>query len=203
MSRHSSEDQRELLRLHAEALDTFGRHVRAVTPGQWDDPTPCTDWTVRDLVNHLAAEQLWVPEMLAGRTVAEVGDRFDGDVLGEDPVALWTAAAEAARAGFAEPEALERTVRLSYGPRSAAGYCREMTVDAIIHAWDLAQGIGADARMPEAAARWALAEVTPYADALPSSGLFAPAVPVAEDADPQTRLLGLVGRDASAPFGRG
>lgn len=202
MPRHSSEEeQQEVLRQHAEALEAFGRYVHAVTPEQWSAPTPCTEWSVRDLVNHLTAEQLWVPEMLAGARVPDVGDRFDGDVLGADTVASWDAAAEAAMATLAEPGALDRTVHLSYGDRSALGYCREMTVDAIVHGWDLAEGIHADSRMSPAAVEFALAEVTPVASALPASGFFAEAVPVEPGADPQTRLLALMGRDAAAPFG--
>ncbi|KDN81252.1 TIGR03086 family metal-binding protein [Kitasatospora cheerisanensis] len=194
-------DGQELLALHGRALDRFGRLVRAVPDDGWQAPTPCTDWTVRQLVGHLTSEQLWVPDLLGGATVAEVGDRYDGDVLGDDPVAAWTAAADAARAAFAEPGALRRTVDLSYGRRRADGYAREMTVDAIVHAWDLAQGIGADARIDPAAANFALDELGPQSGALASSGLFADAVPVPADAPPGDRLLGLVGRDPAHPFG--
>ncbi|MFD7729840.1 TIGR03086 family metal-binding protein [Kitasatospora phosalacinea] len=190
-----------LLALHARALERFGDLVRAVPDGAWQAPTPCTDWTVRQLVGHLTSEQLWVPDLLAGATVAEIGDRFDGDVLGDDPVAAWTAAADAARAAFAAPGALERTVQLSYGPRRADGYAREMTVDAVVHAWDLAQGTGADPTVDPAAAEFALAELAPQADALAASGLFADPVPVPAGADAATRLLGLVGRDPAHPLG--
>ncbi|MEV4557768.1 TIGR03086 family metal-binding protein [Kitasatospora sp. NPDC049285] len=199
MAAHLDDDA--LLSLYAQALDRFGALVRAVPADGWQGATPCTDWTVRELVNHLTAEQLWVPPMLSGATVAELGDRFDGDVLGDDPVAAWTAAADAARTAFEEPGALARTVHLSYGDRRAAGYAREMVVDAVLHGWDLAQGIGADARMDPAAADFALAEVTPHAGALAASGLFADPVPVPADADAQTRLLGLVGRDPAHPMG--
>ncbi|MFD7644413.1 TIGR03086 family metal-binding protein [Kitasatospora sp. NPDC059795] len=194
-------DDQDLLALHARALEHFGRLVRAVPDDRWQAPTPCTDWTVRQLVGHLTYEQLWVPDLLAGATVAEVGDRYDGEQLGDDPAAVWTAAADAARAAFGEPGALRRTVHLSYGRRRAAGYAREMTVDAIVHGWDLAIGIGADARIDQAAVAFALDELGPQTGALAASGLFADAVPVPADADPQTRLLGLVGRDAAHPLG--
>ncbi|MFD9126815.1 TIGR03086 family metal-binding protein [Kitasatospora sp. NPDC059571] len=191
----------EVLRVFAGAQDTFGRHVReAASAGLWPEPTPCTEWNVRDLVNHLTVEQLWVPEMLAGRTVAEVGDRFDGDVLGADPAGAWEAAAAAARAAFAEPGAMERTVQLSYGPRPAVEYCREMIVDGVVHAWDLAVGVGGDRAMDPEAAEFALAAVAPIADALASSGMFGPPVAVPADAGPQSRLLALLGRDPADPM---
>lgn len=143
MTRESGgQREREVLRLHAEALASFGRRAHLVAANQWSAPTPCSDWTVRDLVNHLTAEQLWVPELLTGSTVAEVGGRLDGDVLGEDPAGAWSTAAARAREAFTVPGALELTVHLSYGDRSALAYCAEMTVDATVHTWDLARATG-------------------------------------------------------------
>ncbi|GAA4992131.1 TIGR03086 family metal-binding protein [Kitasatospora paranensis] len=191
----------EVLHFYENAQEAVGRQVRAAADGAlWPGPTPCADWSVRELANHVASEQLWAPALLAGRTVAEVGDRFDGDVLGDDPAGVWTACAAAALAAFAEPGALQRTVHLSYGERPSLDYCREMTVDAIVHAWDLAVGVGADAGIDPAAAEFALAQVTPYADGLASSGVFGPPVPVPPGADAQTRLLGLLGRDPADPL---
>ncbi|MGW4648213.1 TIGR03086 family metal-binding protein [Kitasatospora sp. NPDC004289] len=190
-----------LLALRARAVDRFGALVRAVPAGAWEAPTPCAEWTVRQLVRHLTAEQLWVPDLLAGATVAEVGDRFDGDVLGADPAAAWTAAATAAQAAFAAPPgALRRTVHLSYGTRRADGYAREMTVDAIVHAWDLAEAIGADSRIDPEAAAFGLAELTPHTAALAASGLFAAPVPVPAGADAGARLVALTGRDPAHPL---
>ena len=85
----------ELFALFQRAVDGFGRHVHVIADGQWHDPTPCTDWDVRTLVNHVTVEQLWVPVLAEGSTVAEVGSRLDGDQLGNAPAAAWDAAAEA------------------------------------------------------------------------------------------------------------
>lgn len=79
MSRERTERrQREVLRLYDEALASFGRRVQAVARNQWQAPTPCAAWSVRELVNHLTAEQLRAPELLLGATPAELGDRFEG-----------------------------------------------------------------------------------------------------------------------------
>ncbi len=178
---------------HAEALAAFTERVRLITPDQWDAPTPCTGWTVRDLVNHLTGEQLWVPELLMGATLSEVGGRFDGDVLGDDPVTAWTTAADAARAAFAVPGAAELTVHLSFGDVSGQYYLNQLTADTVVHTWDLAEGIGRRTRLPEDLVDFALAEIAGYGD-LSASGLFDPPLPVADDAGPQTRLLALTGR---------
>ncbi|MEU3571053.1 TIGR03086 family metal-binding protein [Kitasatospora sp. NPDC036755] len=178
---------------YTEALAAFGERVRLVTPRQWDSPTPCSDWSVRDLVNHLTGEQLWVPELLMGATIGEVGERFDGDVLGDDPVTAWTDAAEAAREAWAVPGSTELTVHLSFADTSGQYYLDQLTTDLVIHSWDLAEGIGRLTRLPDELVEFALGEFAGYGD-LSGSGLFDPPLPVPADAAPQTRLLALTGR---------
>ncbi|MEV6670702.1 TIGR03086 family metal-binding protein [Streptomyces sp. NPDC051162] len=185
-----------LLERHAEALALFTDRVHAVDPGQWGDPTPCTEWTVRELVNHLTAEQLWVPPLLDGASLADLGDSLDGDVLGDDPAATWDAAATAAREAFGAPGALERTVQLSYGPTAADAYASQMISDAVVHAWDLSRAIGADERLPAALVEFTRREVEPYAGTLSGTGLFADPVETSAGADAQTRLLAQLGRKA-------
>ncbi|MEU7550750.1 TIGR03086 family metal-binding protein [Streptomyces sp. NPDC044571] len=186
-----------LLETNAEALRLFGERVRAVEDDQWGAPTPCTEWTVRDLVNHVTAEQLWIPPLVGeGRTVEEVGDRFSGDVLGDDPLASWERAAAAAQAAFSAPGALDRTVTLSYGPSRGAAYCSELTADCVVHTWDLSRALGAEERLPDGLVEFSLKEVMPYADGLAASGMYAEPLEVPAGADAQTRLLALLGRRA-------
>ena len=101
--------------LYARTLAGWADRVRAVSPGQWDRPTPCRDWSVRDLANHVVGEDLWTAPLMEGRTIAEVGDRFDGDVLGADPVARASAAAEGASASVRSLLPTHGQVHLSYG----------------------------------------------------------------------------------------
>ena len=97
----------------AGAIDGFGERLKVVGAAQWEAATPCGDWDVRTLVNHVVGELLWLPPLLAGQTIAEVGDRFDGDVLGDDPLATFVAAAAAARAAFGRDGAQDGTVHLA------------------------------------------------------------------------------------------
>src|SRR5881392_1448554 len=92
----------------------FNDLVQQVKPDQWGDPTPCTDWNVRALVNHLVYEARWLPPLMAGKTIAEVGDAYEGDLLGDDPVSSYEDALRQATAAVQAPGALERTVHLSY-----------------------------------------------------------------------------------------
>ena len=93
----------ELIVLFQRAVDGFGRHVHAIGGHQWNDPTPDDEWDVRMLVNHVAVEQLWVPPLLQGATVDDIGDRFDGDQLADDPVAAWDNAVDASLKAFGAP----------------------------------------------------------------------------------------------------
>ena len=184
-----------LLEHHAQAMAEFGNRVHAVKADQWGDPTPCSDWDVRTLVNHLVNEQLWVPPLMGGATVADVGDAFDGDVLGDDPIAAWDMASAAAGAALREDGALDRTVHLSFADVPGAEYAWQLIGDLTIHAWDLARGIGADERLDQGLAAEVMERLRPDVETFANYGLFAPGVSVPDDADAQTQLLAMSGRN--------
>jgi uncharacterized protein (TIGR03086 family) len=174
----------------------FGELVHQVRDDHWRAATPCSDWDVRALVNHLVYEARWAVPLLDGATIEEVGDRFDGDLLGDDPVATYDEALAAARTAVTTPGALDRTVHLSYGDTPAGGYLAQLTGDFVVHSWDLARGIGADDRLDPELVAWVDAETRPNVAMLAQSGLFDKPIDVGDDADPQTRMLALFGRDA-------
>ncbi|MFP5297816.1 MAG: TIGR03086 family metal-binding protein [Actinomycetota bacterium] len=184
----------ELIRLHERSVAGFDRLVQQVEPDQWDAPTPCTEWSVRDLVNHVVNENLWTPELLAGRTLEEVGDRFDGDVLGSDPLASWKASADAAVQAVQAVGDLEMMVNVSWGQIPASEYISQLTLDHTVHGWDLARGIGGDDEIdPELAVfGWEYSDAR--RDLITGSGVFGRPIDVAEGADAQTKLLALLGR---------
>jgi uncharacterized protein (TIGR03086 family) len=179
--------------LHARAVEEFGGRVELIRADQWELPTPCREWTVRDLVGHLVYEQLWVPPLLAGSTIEEVGDRYDGDQLGDDPRGAWKRAAGAALEAVAAAEDLgDFDVHLSYGSKSADHYVGELTSDLAVHAWDLARAIGADDTLDPALVE-AVAASTPSGGPGPAA-IFDPPVPVPPGAGAQDRLIALYGR---------
>ena len=185
-----------LLEQYDHALAEFASRVALVRDDQWGAPTPCTEWDVRALVAHVVDEQRWAPYILAGGTVAEAGDRFTGDPLGDDPKAAWKAASSAAQEAFHAEGALDRSVSLSYGEVAARDYLWEMTVDLAVHAWDLARGIGADDQLDHELVRRVHASVEKEVATLAASGRFERPVTVPASADLQTRMLALFGRKA-------
>ncbi|MGC5017601.1 TIGR03086 family metal-binding protein [Micromonospora sp. DT47] len=185
----------DLLETYRRSLAEFTDRVDQVTPGQWADSTPCPDWDVRTLVNHVVTEDRWTVPLLAGRTIDEVGDRFDGDQLGDDPVDTARQAAAQAEVAATHPGALDRTVQLSAGETPAREYLHQLVAEHLVHGWDLAVAIGADPRLdPDvvaACARWFTGRVADYR----AGDLVRPGVDLPADTDAQDRLIAAFGRD--------
>jgi uncharacterized protein (TIGR03086 family) len=184
-----------IVTVYRRSVLDFGRRARQVAAGQWSDPTPCADWDVRALVNHVVGEQLWTVPLLAGQTIEQVGNQFDGDLLGDDPAGRAEHAAAAAALAAAAPDLLDRTVSLSFGPTPAEEYLYQLLADHLIHGWDLAAAIGADRQLDEPAVRlctpWFAGREAMYRE----SGAIGPAVPLDDDATDADRLLAAFGRD--------
>lgn len=183
---------------HDRALATFGERVRGVPDDSWDSPTPCSEWSVRDLVNHNVAENLWAGELLAGRTIEEVGDRFAGDQLGDDPVGAYERAAQSARDAAAAADVLERPVHVSYGPIPGSAYLDHRYIDLLVHAWDLAAATGQDPDLPEDLAEAAYETMRDQEAQVRASGVFAEEAEAPDDATTTERLVAFLGRDSSS-----
>jgi len=178
------------------AVAEFDARVRQIGGHQWQAPTPDEDWTVRDLVNHLVGEDLWAPLLLAGSTITEVGDRFDGDVLGAEPRAAWAAASATAVRAIEADGAMDRIVHLSFGDFPGREYALQLFADHLIHAWDLARAIGADERLDTGLVASCANWFDATEDAYRSAGAIAARPPVPGHADAQTVLLARFGRCA-------
>ena len=176
------------------SVDQFRARLEAVDASQWQSSTPCSEWDVRALVNHITGELRWIPPMLDGKTIADVGDSLNGDLLGDDPQSAWISAAQAAVHAASQPGAGERTVHLSYGDRPADDYVREVASDIVIHTWDLARGVGADDRLDANLVELAGTALRPQLEMARAAGYFGPAVDAPPDADAQTQLLAATGR---------
>ena len=184
----------EIVDFFRRAVDEFDRKVGEISEDQWTDPTPCSDWNVRDLVNHVTAEDLWAPLLLEGRTLDEVGDRFDGDVLGDEPKAAWATARDGALA--AVDGSLIDQVHTSMGQIDTDEYLGQLFSDHLIHGWDLARGIGADEELDPELVSLCYRLSLPAADLMQASGLFGRQVVPPAGSGPQVRLLALYGRRA-------
>lgn len=180
--------------LHCQAQDLALSYTEGIADDQWGAATPCSEWNVRALVNHLMVGNRWVVELGDGRTIAEVGDALEGDVLGADPVASFRQSALRACNVLAAPDAMTQTFRLSFGDVPGSLYAAERFVDVLIHAWDIATATGQAANLDDDLVSRCYDVVEPRRDAIRERDDFGPEVPVEDDAPTQVRLLALLGR---------
>lgn len=183
----------DTVELYCRATEEFAARVRLVGT-RWTAATPCSDWDVRALVRHVVEEELWVPPLFAGRTIAEVGDSLSGDLLGDDPVRVFEQASTAAVDAVREPGALERTVHLSFGDFPGGEYAMQVGADHLVHSWDLARAVGVDATLDVESVAAVRTWFADREDAYRSSGAIGPRVPLPDGASAQDDLLARFGR---------
>jgi len=156
---------------------------------------PSRTVTLREVIAYHAYDLAWMPDMLAGRTMDEVGqDAFKGDLLGDDPQGNFARIGDAARAAVRELDDPERMVHCSYGDFPAREYLMHINGFHGLRAHDLAEVIGVESALPDDLVQGLWDEIAPHAEEWRAIGVFGPKVEVAEDAPLQDRLLGLTGR---------
>ncbi len=173
--------------------------VDQIREDQWDlvvpdDMARKPGTTLRKLVDYHAYDDAWVPDVLAGRTIEEVGDKYAGDLLGDHPKLNFASIVETAVLAVRDFSDLDRTVHLTYGDWPAREYLKHITSFRGLRVHDIAKLIGADATMPPDLVRGLWEILSPQAEEWRKLGVYGPAVPVPEDASLQDRLLGLTGR---------
>ena len=167
--------------------------VNSVDKSCFANSTPCSEWNERRLLNHMLYELSWVPDMVAGRTIAEVGSKYDGDLLGDDHKSNWSAAAGKAMDAIKITD-MSSQAHLSYGDQPMDHYINEIATDLIIHSWDAAQGRLCSLWFDPEVCQALYETILPRADEIAQPGVFAPRVPVPDDAPTQVKLLAIYGR---------
>jgi len=165
--------------------------------GTLDAETPCDEWTVRRLIDHLLAGLAMFTAGPSGGTFAPPTGP-PPQLVGDDPIAQYEDARQATIAAYSEPGVLDGTIKGFGGDGPAAQVLGIAFCDQLIHGWDLATGTGQDATMPGdlAAAAWKMLDGR-MSDAARGHN-YKPAVPVAGDATTQEKLLAYTGRTPSA-----
>jgi uncharacterized protein (TIGR03086 family) len=155
--------------------------------------------TLREIVNNHAYDDAWVPDMLAGRTMDEIGkEKFKGDLLRDNPKGNFAALVEHACTAARELDDLDRVVHLSFGDFKAREYFWQINMYRGLRAYEIAKVIGADFTLPNDLVQGMWDEINPHAEEWRKIGVFAAAVAVPHDAPLLDRLLGLTGRDPRA-----
>ena len=186
----------EGIALLQRVVDTTDGVLVNITPAQMSNQTLCTEWTVRDLLNHMvggatmfaiSAEQGAVPD-------EEIGRLMGGDCLGDDPKSAWDTAAKRAMAAFEAPGAMEKIVKLPFGEMPAGVALNIAIFDVATHAVDLARATGqhvADDELLDVALTMGRQMVSPE---LRVPGVFGDEQAVQSTASAEDKLLAFAGR---------
>ena len=132
-----------MLDLHRRTVERSADVVAGIRDDQWDNSTPCAQWTLRDLIVHMIREN-------RGFAAAAGGERADRSPwtspVGKDPRTEYAASAESVIAAFATGDVLERDFwlpfindEITFPGRKAVGF---HLLDYLVHGWDAARGSG-------------------------------------------------------------
>jgi uncharacterized protein (TIGR03086 family) len=163
-----------------------------VKPDQLDGPTPCTSWTVRQLINHMvAAPRFGVGVMQSGESKDDETDFTAGDYL-----AAYDETVRITRSAFAEEGALEKMVKLPFAEVPGAFLRLMITSDQFTHGWDLAKATGQPTDLdPELAGDLLAQAVIPDQFRGPEgSAPFGPVQEAPTGASPADKLAAHLGR---------
>lgn len=179
--------------LYATAMRTADGCLAHIYVDQLQNSTPCSEWDIKALLNHMVYEVLWVPDMLAGKTIAEIGTKYDGDVLGQDFVKVWKEASSASQAAVADVD-LRSVVHTSFTNISAEEYITQIAGDLYVHTWDADQAVQCSLCFVGDVDKLLYEYYLPKVDEWRRAGAFGAEVEVLETASYHDKLLGLLGR---------
>ncbi|WEV24339.1 TIGR03086 family metal-binding protein [Streptomyces sp. 71268] len=174
----------------------------------WDRPTPCAEWTLRELVAHMAGQHHGFAAAATGGG-ADLAD-WQPSELGDDPLATYCTAAEAVLHAFARPGVLSAEFALPeisttrrFPASLAIGF---HFLDYVVHGWDVARALGVTLELDEETVRaaGAIAQRVPDDERRTDpEALFKPALPARPDASALDLVLTSLGRSpewsAAAP----
>jgi uncharacterized protein (TIGR03086 family) len=174
---------------HRQVGGLFTDRVRGTR--SWDAQSPVGEWAARDVVRHLTQ---WFPGFLSAGAGIELPT---GPSVDEDPVTAWQVHCDAVQALLDDPATADRALanpNIGTLPLDRA-IDQFYTSDVFMHTWDLARATGQDDRLDPDFCAQLLAGMEQMEEAIRSSGHYGARVKVPDDADPQTKLLGFIGRD--------
>jgi uncharacterized protein (TIGR03086 family) len=192
--------EQELFVSAQAALKNVVDHIR---DDQWEMIMPSAfsravkkELTLKELLNYHAYDDAWVPDMLTGKTMDEVGkDAFKGDLLGTDPKASFAKYNAEATEAVSSFTGLDMIVHLSYGDYPAREYLWHITYFRTLRSYDLAGVVGIEPKTPTDLLQGLWTIIEPHADEWRKMGVLDAALPIPEGSDERTRILSLLGRN--------
>jgi uncharacterized protein (TIGR03086 family) len=171
------------------------QRLNAITTADWDKATPCTEWNVRELVNHVVGLQHRVAHLVRGGSRDQYIATREHDWIGIDHIAAWHEGIRALDEAINDANSLELAVAYRI-PLSARRVIGLTAFDIAVHTWDVSRAIGFDERLDDALVEFALGFMDwirsePLLEALFDSTNSE----ASQGATGQARLLQLAGRE--------
>lgn len=182
------------LELYLRAIDAFTAVVDHVPTAGWDAPSPCSDWSARQLLGHVIDSQQQVIGMLTDHPQPPITDLTElGQLAGPDLRAAWQDSRKAVLAVLTgiDPDA---AVTTPGGPSTGSAVLSMVVIEPVVHAWDLATATDQPGTLDPDVAQAILPGVLAAKGQLAATGMYQPAIPTTGDATPQDRLLAALGR---------
>jgi uncharacterized protein (TIGR03086 family) len=175
---------------YRQVSSDFDAVVREVAPERWDAPSPCERWRARDVVGHVVAGHRGVIAAVRGGEPKPLGPD-------EDPKQAWEEASRAIDEIAGDPVSLAKEVDGPFGKMPAGEVIgRFVTMDLLVHTWDLARAVGGDERLNQDAVRAAYEALKPMDAMIRQPEVFGPKLEPPPGADLQTEFLAFLGRRA-------
>jgi uncharacterized protein (TIGR03086 family) len=183
----------EQLRFQASSLQQL---MDGVKPDQWDNPTACAKWTVRDLVAHLVGGGMMFAASFRGETAPGGGEGETADVLGDDPAAAFRRVIAEFQASADAPGAMEHDVTLPFATLPAQVALDIAKFDLLVHAWDLSRATAQPFDPPADVIANARATAEAIVGGLRNGDTFGDAIKAPANATPIDELAAFCGRSA-------
>lgn len=183
--------------------------IQQINNDQWEMEMPVDfptrdekTYTLFDIITYHAYDEAWVPTMVTGKTMEEVGKDafggpFDNNLLGDNPRENYAELSKKAIAAVHElpdDELDTRVVHFSYGDYPAREALVHIASFRGLRMYDLAKALGQDTDIADDLVEGLWKYLSPYAEEWRAIGVFGPKVDVPDNAPLQDRLLGLTGR---------
>ena len=165
----------------------FARLLGLVTDADWTRPTPCSEWDIRALVNHVVGANRRYVMLLHGVSTAEVEATRTVDHLGDDPVGAFRSTASELDGAFAAPGVLDLVAHHVIGDKTGAELVGMKVADVTVHTWDLARALAVDDTLDPDAVVYCLTDLGVHSDG------------DSDAASAQSRLLQHFGRTEGDP----
>jgi uncharacterized protein (TIGR03086 family) len=175
---------------YRKVASAFDAAVRTAAPDNWAAQSPCEEWRARDVVAHVVAGHRRVIAGVRGGEPSPLG-------ADEDPQKAWEEATQAVGEITGDPQALAKEMDGPTGKMPVGEIIgRFVTMDLLVHTWDLARTVHADERLDEESVRRAYESMKPMDAMIRRPGVFGPRLDAPPGADLQTEFLYFLGRRA-------